>query len=78
MTREIETPRRTPRTLPELLAEHERLIIIETLVRCGGSRTLASRILGISRKGLYDRIRRLRINLTEVLEVVARANRIRP
>lgn len=41
------------------LAEGEREIIRATLARCGGSRTEAARVLGISRRALHYRLSRL-------------------
>lgn len=56
-------PRRAPRTLPEILEVHERIIIIQAIQECGGSRTQAARTLGIRRRYLYSRIRHLGIDL---------------
>ena len=51
-----------PRTLPELLALHERLIIVRTLAENEFSRTRAAGALGISRVDLWRRMRRLHID----------------
>jgi DNA-binding NtrC family response regulator len=66
--------RREPRTLPEILAEHERVIIIQALVRCRGSRTAAAAALGIGRRRLYRRLRVLEIDVPAVLEAIERAD----
>jgi len=60
------------RTLPEILADHERLIIIEALARCGGSRTRTANALGIRRERLYRRMRYLKIDLDAVVAAVGR------
>ena len=52
-----------PRTLREILAAHERLVIVQVLASCGGSRTQAAASLGISRGRLYAKIRKLAIDL---------------
>lgn len=59
-----------PRTLPEILAMHERLIIIEALSRCGGSRTRAAAALGIRRERLYRRMLWLKIDVGSIAAVV--------
>jgi len=46
----------TWRTLPERVADLERQAIAEALVRTGGNRTAAARLLGISRASLYDKL----------------------
>ncbi len=46
------------------LQELERLHIVAVLERCGGNRTHAARILGIERKSLYRKAKRLAIPLT--------------
>lgn len=69
------TPSREPRTLPEIVAAYERVVIIEALVRCGGSRTRAAESLGVGREQLYRRIRICGINLAEVVEAIARSGR---
>ncbi len=48
------------RTLPEMLAAYERVLIIQALSK--GSRTKAAEILGISRVYLWKRMRRLEID----------------
>jgi DNA-binding NtrC family response regulator len=61
---------RAIRSLPEILAVHERLIIVEALARCGGSRTRAAEALGIPRKKLYRRVAALKIDLRAIEEAV--------
>ncbi len=39
------------------LAEGTRLMILRTLSQCSGNKTKAARVLGMSRKALYDRLR---------------------
>jgi len=48
-----------PRTLREILESHERLVILQTLAACDGSRSRAAEALGISRSRLYARLHRL-------------------
>ena len=67
------------RSLPEILADHERLIIIEALARCGGSRTRAASALGIRRERLYRRMLFLKIDLDAVVAAVGRPRKgLRP
>jgi DNA-binding NtrC family response regulator len=54
--------RPAPRTLHELLALHERLIIIKSLQACGFSRKRAAEALGVSRNYLWRRMRILHID----------------
>lgn len=63
---------REPRTLPELMAAHERLFIIEALARAEGSRTRAAALLGVPRGALYRRIKVLRIDLREITVALGR------
>lgn len=56
-------PSGPPRTLPELLASHERILIIQALSRSEGGRAAAARILGISRSTLWNRITALGIDM---------------
>jgi two-component system C4-dicarboxylate transport response regulator DctD len=44
--------------LPDQLAELERIIIQQTLVRCNGSLKATYETLGIGRKTLYEKMRR--------------------
>jgi DNA-binding NtrC family response regulator len=55
-------PRPGPRTLHELLALHERLIIIQALQRHAFSRTQTAESLGVSRNYLWRRMRLLHID----------------
>lgn len=64
----------TAKTLPELLALHERLIIIQTLQRHGFSRAEAAKSLGITRLDLWRRMRRLGVDV----KVVPRTSPGRP
>ncbi len=66
---------REPRTLREILASHERVLIIEALARSGGSRTRAAASLGMRRERLYARVRALRIDLGAVEAAVGRPRR---
>lgn len=56
-------PSASPRTLSELLAVHERILIIQALQRAGGARGDAAQILGISRSNLWNRIKTLQLDL---------------
>jgi DNA-binding NtrC family response regulator/tetratricopeptide (TPR) repeat protein len=49
-------------SLDEILMQMEKEIILRTLKECRGNIRRTSSILGISRKGLYDKIKRLKIN----------------
>jgi DNA-binding NtrC family response regulator len=57
---------KVPRTLPEIMAAYERIVIIEALQRNGFSRKRTAVSLGITRGLLYARIRLLKINLGEL------------
>lgn len=52
----LKQPRPVPRTLDELLALHERVIIIKALQVNNFSRTRAAESLGISRNRLWRRM----------------------
>jgi DNA-binding NtrC family response regulator len=54
------------RTLPEIMATYERIVIIQALQLNGFSRRETAISLGISRNHLYSRIRLLKINLNEL------------
>ncbi len=56
--------RPAPRTLHELLALHERLVIIKTLQACEWSRKRAAEALGVSRNYLWRRMRILHIDFS--------------
>ena len=57
----VQRRRRRPRTLAELEAEY----VAETLAATNGNKSAAARILGISRKNLYERVARLAKSDTE-------------
>ena len=57
------TPARPGRTLAELLAQHERVIIVQTLAQHGFSRKRAAEVLGVTRTDLWRRMRRLKIEV---------------
>jgi DNA-binding NtrC family response regulator len=63
---------REPRTLPELVASYERVVIIEALSRAEGSRTRAAALLGVTRAHLYRRVWALHINLGEISVALGR------
>ena len=48
-----------PASLGPTLKDVETDLIISTLKRCNGNKTLAAKVLGISRKGLYEKMERL-------------------
>ena len=48
-----------PASLGPTLKDMETDLIINTLKRCNGNKTLAAKVLGISRKGLYEKMERL-------------------
>ena len=53
-----------PSAMPEKglsLKEMERELIQRTLEKCGGNKSVAAEILGISRKALYEKMSRLGI-----------------
>lgn len=55
-----------PRTLPEIMAAYERVVIIQAMQHNGFCRAKTADSLGISRSFLYRRIRLLKINLKEI------------
>jgi DNA-binding NtrC family response regulator len=57
---------RTARTLPQMVADYERVVIIKAIQMCGGSRTLAARSLGVKRRYLYGRTVILKIDLGQL------------
>jgi len=64
-----------PRSLPELVAAYERILIIKAIQGCGGSRTRAARSLGVRRRYLYSRISHLGIDLGQLPARVGRPPR---
>lgn len=64
---------RAPRTLRDLVLGYERVLIIEALARCRGSRTQAARALGVRRQYLYARIKATGVDLAQVTEAARRA-----
>ena len=54
------------RTLSEIMAAYERVVIIQALQLNNFSRTLTAVSLGIKRDRLYKRMRFLKINLREI------------
>lgn len=58
----LRDPHPIPRTLHELLALHEKIIIIKTLQQHNFSRTLAAVALGVSRNYLWRRMKILHID----------------
>src|SRR5271157_5229663 len=55
-----------PRTLPEIMASYERIIIIQALQINGCSRSRTAISLGITRRHLYRRMEILKIDLDVV------------
>jgi DNA-binding NtrC family response regulator len=55
----VKEPGPTPQTLPERIEALERREIGEALERTGNNKRAAARALGVSRKGLIDRLKRL-------------------
>ena len=53
--------------LPTVIARIEKDMIIKALKKCGGNKTKAAKILGISRKSLFNKIRDYKINLDKIL-----------
>lgn len=57
---------RRPATLRELLLRHERVVIVETLRRNGGSCSRAAEILGLSPSTLWRKMRSHGVRVGEV------------
>ena len=51
------------------LDEVERALILETLADCGGNRTLAAQILGVSVRTIHNKLRRWRPTLSDEAEI---------
>ena len=56
---DMHEPARSERTLDEQMAQFERYLINEALEACNGSAAAAAGRLGLPRKTLYDKMRRL-------------------
>jgi DNA-binding NtrC family response regulator len=59
----MKPPAKAPLTLSDLLALHERLLIVQTLSRHDFSRKRAAEALGITRLDLWRRMRKLKIDV---------------
>lgn len=57
---------RTPLTLSQILESYERIILIKAIQSCGGSRSGAAASLGVRRGYLYERLRKLHVDLKEI------------
>lgn len=57
----VQYDRREPMTLDEARLDAERNTIVSILKKCGGNKSEAARILGISRQMLYNKIRSFQI-----------------
>ena len=68
---------RPSRTLPEMVAAYERMVILQALGMAGGSRTHAAKSLGVRRKYLYRRIQRLQIDLGQIRVRIGRPRKLR-
>lgn len=55
-----------PKTLPEIMAAYERLVIIQALQLNGCSRAKTAESLGVNRRYLYRRMALLKIDLDVV------------
>lgn len=54
------------RTLPQMVSDYERLVIIKAIQMCGGSRIRAAESLGVKRRYLYGRVACLKIDLSQI------------
>ena len=61
---------REPKTLAELMASYERIILIKALQLNDFSRKKTAGSLGITPNHLWRRMKLLRINLTEIPKVI--------
>ena len=66
LPRKPATPGLQAKTLPEIMATYERIVIIQALQLNNFSRTLTAASLGIRRNHLYQRMKILKINLLEI------------
>jgi DNA-binding NtrC family response regulator len=55
-----------PRGIRDVLANTERMVIMETLARNRWNRKLAAQAMNISRTNLWQRMKKLEINLAEL------------
>ena len=53
-------------TAGKTLAQIERLAIISTLRECKGNKAASARVLGISEKSIYNKMRRLKISNDDI------------
>jgi two-component system response regulator AtoC len=53
--------------LPEVIAQIEKEMIVKALKKSGGNKTKAAKMLGISRKSLFNKIRDYKIDLGKIL-----------
>ena len=53
-------------TAGKTLAQIERLAIISTLRECKGNKAASARVLGISEKSIYNKMRRLKISNEDI------------
>lgn len=61
---------RAPRTLPEIMAAYERVIIIQSLQHHGFSRKQTAASLGVSRTLLWRRMRLLGMDFSAVPRII--------
>ena len=61
---------RVPRTLPEIMAAYERVIIIQSLQHNGFSRMKTAASLGVSRTLLWRRMRLLGMDFSAVPRII--------
>jgi DNA-binding NtrC family response regulator len=64
--RKVMPPGMPPKTLPEIMAAYERLVIIQALQLNDCSRARTASSLGVSRRYLYRRLSTLKIDLQVV------------
>jgi len=64
--RKVSPPGIAPKTLPEIMAAYERIIIIQALQLNDCSRAQTAASLGVSRRHLYRRMAILKIDLQVV------------
>ena len=59
-------PGKTPRTLPEIMAAYEKMIILQALKHNGFSRAMTAASLGVRRALLWRRMKLLKLDYTVV------------